>query len=205
MEQCHTSATISLPPWALSCAHEQRVGSSDAERMSIAIGLARRNVAEATGGPFAAIVVDESTDACVAIGVNRVVASSTSLAHAEAIAILLAQQREGTHDLASDPRRRFSLYASGQPCVMCFGMLWWSGVTKLVCAARGEDIERLTQFREGPLPCDWPQLLGRRAGLPAIEVVQDVLRDEACEVLRAYTVAGHPVYNPGASVGESSL
>jgi tRNA(Arg) A34 adenosine deaminase TadA len=199
MFQQWTSATLSLPAWASACAQEMRVGPSDAERMLAAIQLAQRNIDERTGGPFAAIIVDESTGACVSLGVNCVVASGTSLAHAETLAILLAQQRVGTHDLASDLRRRFALYASGQPCVMCFGVLWWSGVTKLVCGARGEDVERIAQFREGPLPVDWPQLLARRAALPAIEVVQDVLRDEACAVLEAYAAAGLPVYNPGAS------
>lgn len=200
----HLQLTIALPPWLTAFESEplRLDGSSDAERMHWAIELAKRNVAEQTGGPFGAIVVEESTGTCIAAGVNLVVSSGLSLAHAESVAILLAQLRSGTYDLAGQPQKRYSMYASGQPCIMCFGVLWWSGITRLVCAARGEDIESITSFREGPLPGNWPLLLSQRTGLPSIEVVQDVLRDEACDVLRSYVAAGHPVYNPGSTVGD---
>jgi tRNA(Arg) A34 adenosine deaminase TadA len=204
MTMDHVSAAIELPQWLVTLESSQLPlrGSSDTQRMQLAIDLARRNVAERTGGPFGAIVVEESTGMCVAAGVNLVVSSGLSLAHAEAVAIMLAQLRTGTYDLAGQAQKRYSLYASGQPCIMCFGILWWSGITRLVCAARGEDVESITTFREGPLPDDWPRLLSQRTGLPPIEVVQDVLRDEACDVLRAYSAAGHPVYNPGSTVGD---
>jgi tRNA(Arg) A34 adenosine deaminase TadA len=197
-------ASIELPPWLASQADGplQRIGPADEDRMLRAIELAQRNVREGTGGPFAAIVVEETSGDCVAVGVNLVVASGLSVAHAEAVAIMLAQLRAGTYDLAGDAARRYSLYATGQPCIMCFGILWWSGITKLACAARSEDIERITQFREGPLPADWPQLLAQRMDLPPIEVIQDLHREKARDVLKAYSAAGHPVYNPGSTGGE---
>jgi tRNA(Arg) A34 adenosine deaminase TadA len=197
-----TSAAIHLPPWLAAIECDLPLGDSDDARMRWAIELAHRNVAEGTGGPFAAIVVDESTGNCASAGVNLVVSSGTSLAHAEAVAIMLAQLRRGTFDLAGNPHRRYSLYATGQPCIMCFGILWWSGITKLACAARAEDIERITGFREGPVPGDWPRLLAQRNDVPPIEVVQDLLRDDACDVLHAYKAAGHPVYNPGSTLGD---
>ena len=195
------SAAIELPPWlaGLSGGELLQPGTSDEARMELAIRLARQNVVEGTGGPFAAVVIEENSGTCVAAGVNLVVAAGLSIAHAEAVSIMLAQRQAGTFDLAGDPARTYSLYASGQPCVMCFGILWWSGVSKLVCGARAVDIEQLTGFREGPLPNDWPALLSGRTELPALEVVQDVLRQQACEVLRAYSEAGHPVYNPGST------
>jgi tRNA(Arg) A34 adenosine deaminase TadA len=204
MDRCPVSATLELPPWlaTFESVQLQPPGASDADRMQLAIELARRNVTERTGGPFGAIVVEESTGLCVGAGVNLVVSSGLSVAHAEAVAIMLAQLRAGTYDLAGHAQRRYTLYASGQPCIMCFGVLWWSGITKLVCAARGEDVENITSFREGPLPEDWPRLLSSRAGLPPIEVVQDVRREEACNVLRAYVAEGHHCYNPGSTVGD---
>jgi len=195
----HSSvAAIDLPPWLVE--HGPFVaGQTDAERMELALDLAQQNVDEGSGGPFAAIVIEETSGACVAAGVNLVIASGLSVAHAEAVAIMLAQRDAAHFDLAGLPGRRFSLYATGQPCVMCFGILWWSGITKLVCAARGEDIEQLTGFQEGPLPNNWPALLSQRGSLPPIAVVQDVQRDRACDVLRAYRAAGHPIYNPGST------
>ncbi|WP_425614034.1 nucleoside deaminase [Anatilimnocola sp. NA78] len=194
-------ASIELPAWlaTITSGPIDLPGRTDEGRMQWAIELAQRNVSEGTGGPFAAIVVNESTGKCVAAGVNLVVSSGLSIAHAEAVAIMLAQHRAGSFDLAGDPTCRYTLYATGQPCIMCFGILWWSGITKLVCAARGEDVERITGFREGPLPESWPKLLAERKDVP-IQVVHDIHREAACEVLRAYVAAGHLVYNPGSTV-----
>ena len=46
-------------------------------------------------------------------------------------------------------------------------------------------------FDEGDKPADWRGNLRRRG----IEVVEDVRRAEAAEVLRAYATAGGPIYN----------
>lgn len=195
-------ASLELPPWLVN-----RLGSlttlarSDEERMEFAIDLARGNVAEGTGGPFAALVVEEASGECVAAGVNLVVTAGTSVAHAEAVAVMFAQRHTGGFDLAGQPGKRYTLYATGQPCIMCFGIVWWSGVTKLVCAARGEDVESIAGFREGPVPANWAALLAQRSTLP-VEVVRDVRREAACDVLRAYRAAGHLVYNPGSSAGD---
>lgn len=193
------SATLELPAWLAEVVRAPiSFNPSDAARMQWAIELAHRNVQEKTGGPFAAIIVEETSGQCVAAGVNLVVSTGLSIAHAEAMAIMLAQLRAKTFDLAGHPQQRYTLYATGQPCIMCFGILWWSGVTKLVCGARGEDVESITSFREGPLPANWPDLLSKRPAVP-IEVVRDVQRDAACDVLRAYVASGQPVYNPGST------
>ena len=56
--------------------------------------------------------------------------------------------------------------------------------------ARAEDVMELTEFDEGPLPADWVGELGKRG----IEVVRDVLRDDARAVLRQYGEAGGDRY-----------
>ena len=192
-------ATIEIPPWLTSrMSSPVSLPSDDTSRTQWAIDLVRRNIEDKTGGPFAAAIFEESTGECVAAGVNLVVTAGTSVAHAETVAIMLAQRGAGSYDLAGNPERRYSLYATGQPCIMCFGVIWWSGVTRLVCGARGEDVESITSFREGPLPPNWPELLSKRQHVP-IEVVRDVARDAACDALRAYIAAGYPVYNPGST------
>lgn len=60
----------------------------------------------------------------------------------------------------------------------------------LVIGARSEDVETLTEFDEGPLPADWIGELERRG----IEVVRDVHRDLARDVLRAYGESGGERY-----------
>ena len=166
--------------------------------MSLAIQLARENVTRQTGGPFGAAIFDKNDGSLVAVGVNSVVGQNASIAHAETVAIALAQQRLRTYDLAGLPDRRCSLYTSAQPCVMGFGIIWWGGIIRLVSEARPEDIETLVGFREGPLTDDWQSKLRDRIGLPKVEVEVDLLRQKACEVLRAYAESGQPVYNAGS-------
>ncbi len=195
------SFDLSLPKWLEErCArHSQQIFQSPEAKMSLTIEIARRNVKERTGGPFGAAVFDETTDELIAAAGNAVVEQKTSIAHAETMAIALAQRKLDTFDLAQDPHKSYSLYTSGQPCIMCFGVIWWSGITKLVCAARGEDVEQITGFREGPVAEDWPELLEQRQGLPKVTVIRDVLRAEACAVLQSYTDLNLPVYNAGST------
>jgi tRNA(Arg) A34 adenosine deaminase TadA len=76
---------------------------------------------------------------------------------------------------------------------MCLGAIPWSGVRRLVCGARGDDVCAIG-FDEGAKPADWVGELRKRG----IEVVQDVLRQEAQDVLRQYAEAGGKIYNARA-------
>ena len=66
----------------------------------------------------------------------------------------------------------------------------WSGVRKLVTGARDEDA-RSIGFDEGPKVADWQDALRSRG----IEVVVDVMREEAAAVLDMYAVSGAVIYN----------
>ena len=65
----------------------------------------------------------------------------------------------------------------------------WSGVRRLVCAARQEDAEALG-FDEGPVFEESYRHLVR-AG---VEVVQDLMQEEAREVFALYQQRGGPIY-----------
>lgn len=139
-------------------------------------------------GPFAAGVFDLITGTCVSAGVNRVVSSLCSLAHAEVMALMLAQQALSTYRLAE--KGRFVLTTSAEPCAMCFGAIPWSGVSRVEYGATREDVEAIG-FDEGPKPADWIDALLERD----IEVVGPVLRAEAAAVLQAYAGRGGELYN----------
>lgn len=180
---------LRLPPWVRDeLPDDGRRYPSVEERMQVAVGLARRNVEEGTGGPFAACVFDPVTGALVAPGVNLVVPSACSVAHAEVVALALAERAVGSHDLGADGRER-ELVATAEPCAMCYGAIPWSGVSRLVCGARSEDVRALG-FDEGTKPEGWREALERRK----VEVVRDVGREEARRVLRLYREKGGPVY-----------
>jgi hypothetical protein len=59
-----------------------------------------------------------------------------------------------------------------------------------VIGARGEDVESLAGFDEGPLPAAWPAELAARG----IAVRRDVEREAARAVLAAYAARGGPRY-----------
>ena len=120
--------------------------------MRLAIELALQNLERRTGGPFGAGVFERDTGRLVALGVNLVEPAACSIAHAEAVAVALAQQVRKTHDLAAPGLPPVELVCSAQPCCQCFGIVWWSGVTGLVIGARAEDVEGIAGFHEGPLP-----------------------------------------------------
>ena len=156
--------------------------------MRFVIALARRNVLEKTGGPFGAAVFEEETGCVVAVGVNRVVPSNQFAAHAEMLALMLAQDRLAAFRL--DRIGNYSLATSAQPCSMCFGAIPWTGIRRLLVGARREDVEALSAFDEGPLPRNWKAVLEERG----IEVVVDVCREEACSVFPLYEARSGEVY-----------
>ncbi len=178
-----------LPAWVHDAVDAMRAYPGDEAKVALAIELSRRNVEAGTGGPFGAAVFNRD-DRIVSVGVNVVLPQSTSLAHAEAMAYMLAQQRLQRPRLNEDADGardgRYVLATSAQPCCQCFGATVWAGIDRLLIGARAEDVEALTEFDEGPLPADWVGELGRRG----IEVVRDIARDQAREVLAAYGARG---------------
>ncbi|KZC22324.1 tRNA-specific adenosine deaminase, partial [Rhodanobacter thiooxydans] len=160
---------------------------SDEERVGLAIELSRHNIERGGGGPFGAAVFNSHSGRLVAVGVNRVLPQSCSVAHAEMMVIMIAQQRLSRHRMNEDGGH-YVLATSSQPCCQCYGATVWAGIDELLIGARTEDVEELTEFDEGPLPADWIGELTRRN----IAVRRDILRDRAREVLAAYGSSGTP-------------
>jgi tRNA(Arg) A34 adenosine deaminase TadA len=183
--------TVTLPDW-LAARHAATacIAGDDEARMTYVVALAARNVAIGTGGPFGAAVFEQATGRVLGVGVNLVVSARCSAAHAEIVAISMAQQALGTHQLGGPGIPALELVTSAEPCAMCLGALPWSGVQRLVCGARDADV-RAVKFDEGDKPADWVAGLARRG----IEVRRDVCRAAAVRVLHDYIAAGGPVYN----------
>ena len=188
-----------LPAWvADELAQAPERLAMDEDRMRLVNTLAARNYVEGSGGPFAALVMDRSTGRLVSAGVNVVLASGLSSAHAEVMALSLAQVRLGGWDLSAGGDHE--LVVNWRPCAMCYGAVLWSGVRRLVAAGAGPELEKLTGFDEGPVRDDWDEQLIQRG----IDVTVDVLRAEAMAVFAAYgeyvEATGAVVYNArGAS------
>jgi len=184
---------LTLPIWVHDAVDLARIYASDEDKVALAIELSRHNIEARSGGPFGAVVFGPE-DRIIAIGVNRVLPQHCSLAHAETMAYMLAQQRTQRSRLNLDDAGEclgpITLATSSQPCCQCYGATFWAGIDRLLIGARSEDVMALTEFDEGPLPADWTGELERRG----IAVVRDVHRDAACDVLRSYGRQGGEFY-----------
>ena len=162
--------------------------TTTSQRMLLAVALSEENVRQETGGPFGAIVVNEENGELVSVGINLVTTAGLSMAHAEIVALSLAQQSIGEWNLSH--MGHLQLVTSCEPCAMCFGAVPWSGVKSLVCGARKKDAEA-AGFDEGDKPDGWVRSLQRRG----IVVQCGVLRTEAAAVLAGYRDSGGAIYN----------
>jgi tRNA(Arg) A34 adenosine deaminase TadA len=180
-----TTLGITVPGWVddVVATFPGCIESED-DRMSLVIALARHNV-ENGGGPFGAAVFLGSR--FVAAGVNRVLDTGFSIAHAEIVALMGAQTILGT--TGGELAGSCSLVASTEPCCQCFGALVWSGVDHVCCGATTADAEAVG-FDEGPKPEDWVRAFESRG----ISVTRFVRREEARAVLEQYARRGGTIY-----------
>ena len=157
-----THFAVELPSWVADEAQSCEYLPTLDERMELVNRLADHNFRDGGGGPFAAIVVERETGRLISAGVNRVLASSLSVTHAEVVALSLAQRRRGTWDLGARGAPPTELVVNWRPCVQCFGAVLWSGVSHLVIPDDSDEVERLTGFDEGPIVTDWIEQFERR-------------------------------------------
>jgi tRNA(adenine34) deaminase len=75
-----------------------------------------------------------------------------------------------------------TLYASGEPCAMCAGTIFWSGVGRVVYGASSERIYELSAGRGPALRLSCREVLS--AGTREVEVVGPVLEEEAERVFQ---------------------
>ena len=181
--------TVDHPPWMAESVDWDRTWATDRERMELAVELSRQNVEHGTGGPFGAAIF-EGSGRLVGVGVNSVVRLDNSALHAEMVAFMMAQAALGSFSLGAPGMPAHELVTSCEPCAMCLGAILWSGVSRVVCGAARADATEL-RFEEGPVfPASYKYLEAR-----GIEIVHEVLREEARGVLVLYREQGGPIYN----------
>ncbi|WP_437282987.1 nucleoside deaminase [Sorangium sp. So ce375] len=110
-------------------------------------------------------------------------------AHAEMVLIREATAAHGPEALAGG-----TVYASGEPCAMCSGALFWAGVIRIVYAATTPDIIAVLGGRALPARCH--EVLANTS--PAVQVDGPVLREAAVAVLRSAVEPPSPGAHHGA-------
>ncbi|MRW91116.1 nucleoside deaminase [Duganella sp. FT80W] len=142
----------------------------DHEFLTRVLALAQRSRDEGHH-PFAAMVV--AADGTV-ISQAMNASSSDRTAHAEMNALRLASQQYSPQQLATA-----TLYANAEPCAMCSGGTYWSGVGRVVYAMSEASLLELTgSDPENPtlsLPCRSVFAAGQRP----TEVIGPLREDEA--------------------------
>lgn len=88
--------------------------------------------------PFGAVLAD-SRGTVVLEAENTVVTEDDCTGHAETNLVRLAWKRFGGAALAD-----FSLYTSCEPCAMCSGAIYWSGIGRVVYAMSESQLAELT-------------------------------------------------------------
>src|SRR5204862_3933861 len=128
------------------------LAASHEEFMRAAIRAADDGMRAGRGGPFGCVIVRGG--AIVGRGENRVTSTNDPTAHAEVVAIRDACSALGTYEL-----RGCDLYASCEPCPMCFAAIHWAriprvfyGNTRADAAAIAFDDDLL--YRQVALPPD---------------------------------------------------
>src|SRR5664279_2495232 len=130
----------------------------DLLRRAIAVA---RQAREHGNHPFGAVLADSDGRALLSAE-NTVVTGSDATGHAETNLVRQATAAYSTHEL-----RSLSLYTSTEPCAMCAGAIYWSGIGTVVYALAetalyeitGDDEQNLTLV----LPCRTVFAAGRRS------------------------------------------
>lgn len=188
----NTGFSLDLPDWAVEELNNlPEFFRTHEERMAVVIKFSRMNFQQKSGGPFAAGIFERDTGRLIVIGVNRVMPFQCSSAHAEIMAISLAQKLLGVYDLGAPGLPVHQMVVNWLPCAMCFGAVCWSGVKSLVIAGAGPELEAITGFDEGPIHPEWRGELEKRG----IGLVSDVLREEAIAAYKEFSASQEFVYN----------
>ena len=123
--------------------------------------------------PFGAILVGPDGTVLMEQG-NASAAGRDMTAHAERVLMTRASLAHPPAFLA-----RCTMYASAEPCAMCAGAAYWSGLGRVVYGLSESDLKRLTgDHPENPtldLPCRTVFAAGQRR----VEVVGPLLTTEA--------------------------
>lgn len=111
-----------------------RIKNIDRELLKRAVDIAAEGIQKG-GGPFGAVIAREGV--IISEAYNEVVFSSDPTAHAEVLAIRKACESLSSHDLSG-----CDIYASCEPCPMCLGAIYWSGISRVFYASeRGDAAE----------------------------------------------------------------
>ena len=94
--------------------------------------MAFEGMSQGHGGPFAALVVRQGE--ILGRGINKVTSLRDPTAHAEVVAI-----REACRRLDDFQLKGCDIYATSEPCPMCWGAIFWARMSRVHFASTTRD------------------------------------------------------------------
>ncbi|EPX75372.1 cytosine deaminase [Schizosaccharomyces octosporus yFS286] len=122
--------------------------------------------------PFGCVIVDEH-DKEVTITENRV-PSADATQHAELCAVSTITKIRDAESLL-----KCTLYSSTEPCAMCFGAIFWSGIGRIVFGFSNANLVRLAQLNPKNFYLRVSSKEIAKSASRPIEVLGPFLEDEA--------------------------
>ncbi len=104
--------------------------------MQKAIKEAKNGIHKKHGGPFGAVIVKGNK--IIAKSHNQVLKTNNPTAHAEILAIQKASKKLKRFNLSD-----CTLYATSEPCPMCFGAIYWAKIKKVYYGCTKEDAKKI--------------------------------------------------------------
>jgi tRNA(Arg) A34 adenosine deaminase TadA len=126
--------------------------------------------------PFGALLV-AGNGAVLAAAENSQVTDEQVFAHAEMNLLHRAVQQFTPDVLATS-----TLYTSAEPCAMCAGAIFWSGVSRLVYGLSGDRLHQMSGFSPQMLVASARDVLARTGR--QVEIIGPIFEAEAEAILR---------------------
>ncbi len=124
--------------------------------------------------PFGALLADENGQILLEAE-NTVTTENDATGHAETNLVRLASRQFPTGALA-----KYTLYTSTEPCPMCSGAIFWSGIGRVVYALSEDGLYAMTGDSSESLKLPCREIFARGARL--VEVIGPLLEAEAAQV-----------------------
>jgi tRNA(Arg) A34 adenosine deaminase TadA len=154
----------------------EQVTEQDLAFLRAAIALAREARNEGRH-PFGALIVNERGETVAAARNNAVRPAGDPTQHAETLACSQAARRLTEAELA-----KCTLYTSTEPCAMCAGAIYWTGIGRVVFGLSEHGLLSLTGSDPGNPTLDLPCREVFAHGQRKIVVFGPLLEEEAAEV-----------------------
>jgi tRNA(adenine34) deaminase len=152
------------------------VNPTDERLLRAAITLSAQ-ARRAGNQPYGALLADAEGRVLLEAG-NTQVTSGDCTGHAEMNLVRDASMRLGRAQLAT-----CTVYASGEPCPMCAGSIYWAGVRRVVFGLSIETMTALAGPDADELALHCAEVLA--SGTQPVEVIGPALEDEARRVFDA--------------------